>query len=66
MWIKVKEICRIQKLYVNIKDYQKFPAMPVPIYIIKQDIRIYVPYSRPNCWTDWAEIFRGHSGVAGG
>ena len=23
-------------------------------YIIKQDIRIYVPYSRPNGWTDWA------------
>ena len=22
------------------------------IYIIKQDIRIYVPYSRPNGWTD--------------
>ena len=36
------------------------------IYIIKQDIRIYVPYSRPNGWTDWAEIFCGHSGVAGG
>ena len=33
------------------------------IYIIKQDIRIhiYVVYSRPNGWTDWAEIF-----VAGG
>ena len=27
------------------------------IYIIKQDIRIYVPYSRPNGWTDCAEIF---------
>ena len=36
------------------------------IYIIKQDIRIYVPYSRPNGWTDWAEIFCGHSGMAGG
>ena len=36
------------------------------IYIIKQDIRKYVPYSRPNGWTDWAEIFCGHSGVAGG
>ena len=34
----------------------------VYIYIIKQDIRIYVPYSRPNGWTDWAEIFCGHSG----
>ena len=29
-------------------------------------IRIYVPYSRLNGWTDWAEIFCGHSWVAGG
>ena len=36
------------------------------IYIIKQDIRIYVPYSRPNGWTDWAENCCGNSGVAGG
>ena len=36
------------------------------IYIIKQDIRLYVPYSRPNDWTDWAESFCGHSGVAAG
>ena len=36
------------------------------IYIIKQDSHIYVPYSRPNGWTDWAEILCGHSGVAGG
>ena len=26
---------------------------------MNQDIRIYVPYSRPNDWTEWAEIFRG-------
>ena len=25
------------------------------IYIIKQNIRIYIPYS----WTDWADIFFG-------
>ena len=36
------------------------------IYIIKQDIRLYVPYSRPNGWTDWAEFFCGHLWVAGG
>ena len=36
------------------------------IYIMKQDIRIYVPYSRPNGWTDWANIFCGHSWVARG
>ena len=32
----------------------------------KQNTRIYVAYSRPNGWTDWAEIFCGHSWVAGG
>ena len=36
------------------------------IYIIKQDIHIYVAYSRPNGWTDLAGIFCGHSWVAGG
>ena len=34
-----------------------FTEESLKIYIIKQDIRIYVPYSRPNGWTDWAEIF---------
>ena len=34
-------------------------------YIIKQDIRIYVPYSRPNSWTEWAEFFCGHTWVVG-
>ena len=28
--------------------------------------RIYVPYSRPNGWTDYAEIYCGDWGVAGG
>ena len=27
------------------------------IFMIKQDIHIYVAYSRPDGWTDWAEIF---------
>ena len=27
---------------------------------------MYVPYSWPNGWTDWAEIFCGHLWVAGG
>ena len=27
---------------------------------------IYVAYSRANGWSDWAEIFCGHSWVAGG
>jgi len=39
-----------------------------PFYKIKQDIRIYiyVAYSQPNGLTEWADIFCGHSGVAGG
>ena len=32
-------------------------------YIIKQDIFIYVSYSRLNGWTEWAEIFCGYSWV---
>ena len=37
------------------------------IYIIKQDIciYIYVAYSRPNGGTEWAKIVCGHSWVAG-
>ena len=37
------------------------------VFIIRQDIiKIYVAYSRPNGWTKWADIFCGHSRVAGG
>ena len=36
------------------------------IYIIKQDIRIYVSNSQPNGWTDRVEFFCGHSGVLRG
>ena len=36
------------------------------IYIIKQDIHIYVPSGRPNGWTEWAEFICGHSWVAWG
>ena len=36
------------------------------IYIIKQNIRIYVPYSRPNGQTEQDNIFCGHSWVAMG
>ena len=31
--------------------------------LIKQDIHIYVPYSRPNGWIEWDDIFCGHSWV---
>jgi len=34
------------------------------IYKIKQDIHIYVAYSRPNGWTEWAEFFSEHLWVA--
>ena len=36
----------------------------VEVVKIKQDIRINVPYSRPNGWTELAEIFCGHSWVS--
>ena len=33
----------------------------------KQDIRVcFFSYSRPNGWTEWADIFCGHSGMAEG
>ena len=32
--------------------------------MIKQDIHIYVSSGRPNGWTEWADIFCGHSWVA--
>ena len=34
--------------------------------MVKQDIRINVPYSRPNCWTESAEIFEGTQRYPGG
>ena len=37
------------------KKYKCFQTMV--IYTIKQDIRIYVHFSRPNGWTEWAELF---------
>ena len=33
---------------------------------IKKDIRIYVPYSRSNGWTEWADIFLGDQWVPRG
>ena len=46
-------------------------SSPPPVFIsftniIKQEIYIHVAYSRPNGWTDWAELFCGHSWVARG
>ena len=51
---------------IDLEDWRE--ASLKLIYMIKQDIRIfaYVTYSRLNDWTDWAQIFYGHSWVAGG
>ena len=34
-------------------------------YIIKQDIHIYVPFGRPNGWTEYAEFFVDTHGCPG-
>ena len=34
----------------------------IPLYIKTRNIRIYVPYSQPNDWTEWAEIFETSAG----
>ena len=46
--------------------HKQFTSLDI-LMIIKQDILIYiyVVYSRPNGWTDWADFFCGHSWVAG-
>ena len=36
------------------------------IYVLKQDIRINVPYSRQNGWTEWADTLEGNPEVSGG
>ena len=49
------------------KMFQKYFKISFTfIYKNKTFVYIYVPYSRPNGWTDWAEIFCGQSWVAGG
>ena len=40
----------------NFPDEYNKVFFTVYIYIIKQDIEIYVPSGRPNGWTEWAEI----------
>ena len=51
-----KELCRVQVRSSHLYNITRHSY----IYII------YVAYSRPNSWTDWAEIFWEHLGVAGG
>ena len=36
--------------------FNSFNIFPF-IYTIKRDICVYVPYSRPNGWTEWADFF---------
>ena len=43
-----------------------FSIVSAIFYIIEQDISIYVTNSRPNGSTKWADIFYGHSWLAGG
>ena len=67
MWIETKidnnNFLKIQTIFEYILIRQSFQWVPLwinyPIYN-RTDIRIYVPYSRPNGWTEWAEIFFGH------
>ena len=35
-------------------------------YITIPDIRLYDPYSRPNGWTEWTDIFLGNPWVPWG
>ena len=54
---------------ISINSIKCFFTNHIIIYIKKQDIRnlyTYVPYSRPNGWTEWADTFCGHSWVAWG
>ena len=55
--------CKMAKL-----DSQWYPKNPhlISIYIIKQDILIYIHVSsgRPNGWTEWTDIFLRHLWVA--
>ena len=60
--LEINEFKNKEKIFVHRTTKQNIQE----IYIIKQDIRIYVPYSLPNGWTDWAKNFCGHSWVAEG
>ena len=55
----------IYRIQTN-EQTNRHPSKIYIIYEIKQNIRIYVPYSRPNCWTESAEIFEGTQRYPGG
>ena len=56
---------KLKTYLIRFKDETEFKIHRNFIHIIKQDIQIYVPYSHPNCWTEWADIFCGHCGSLG-
>ena len=53
------KIIDIQNIEYSIKKYTIFDLknLEYTIYMIKQDIHIYLPYSRPSGWTEWADFF---------
>ena len=55
LWVELK----MALLLVYQRILQNFPFFSKMLESTIYDIRIYiyVAYSRPNCWTDWAEIF---------
>ena len=45
------KICKFSHKYYNLYNKTTY-------------VFVYVAYSRPNGWADWAEIVSGHSGMA--
>ena len=56
----------MNKLYNKTNSHKENPLFLKIIYIIKQYIRIYIPYSRSNGWTEWADFFVDTHGYSGG
>ena len=64
--LRLKNSTYLSNIFFQIFFPRATPGPLANMICRNQDIRIYVAYSRPNSWTDWAEIFCGHSWVAGG
>ena len=59
--------------HINRNYYYSYTVIMVQLkkkriekYLNNKTKHSYVPYSRPNGWTEWAEIFCGHSWVVRG
>jgi len=50
----------------SLLGHANLKSMIIYLYKKKQDIRIYVPFSRPNGWTEWTKRFWVNSCVARG